>query len=245
MPQTHIERPSFFLFMTEMIRAWFERVRSIKFRNKAEGFTQGDQHPVLVIPGLLGNDKSTKPLRKFIEKLNYKVFGWELGTNLANLEDLRTLSYQLQKIYHTYGQKVSLIGWSLGGIYARKLAKDHPEMIRQIITLGSPFSKLDAPSYGMWTIKLLTRSREFVIPEAHREWVEALPEPLPIPTTSIYTKQDGVVPWQVCMEECEDEIHQNIEISGSHVGLVANKQALEIIADRLPFKKENWVKYST
>jgi len=244
MSNTQLQKPPLFLFLTEVFRAWYERLSSIKFRQKADQFQVGDDHPVLVIPGLLGNDKSTKPLRNFVEKCNYTSYGWELGTNLANLDDLQNLSKQLQNIYKKHNQKISLIGWSLGGIYARKLAKDHPHMVRQIITLGSPFCKVDAPSYGMWTVKILNRSREFIIPEEHREWVSALPDPMPIPTTSIFTKEDGVVPWQICKEAYEDDIHQNIEISGSHMGLVANKQALAIIANRLPYSKDNWVKYS-
>ena len=136
---------------------------------------------------------------------------------------------------------MSIIGWSLGGVFAREIAKRKPKLIRQIITLGSPFNGITMPNNAMWLYELLTdgRGTEDVDPDLLKE----LPKPAPVPTTAIYSKEDGVVPWETCLEDVEDELHQNIQVRGSHLGLGVNPAVLEIIKDRLMLSEKNWTHF--
>ncbi len=103
---------------------------------------RGDGHPVLVLPGLLASDLSTRPLRSFLNAQGYAAHGWKQGRNLglrAGIED--GMLERVEELHERYGhRKISVVGWSLGGIYARQLAKRAPEKVRSVISLGSPFA---------------------------------------------------------------------------------------------------------
>jgi pimeloyl-ACP methyl ester carboxylesterase len=225
-----IKKPALFWYLTEGIRATFELLRCLVFMAfyRYPNPPKSDGRPVMVIPGFLGNDLSTRLLRKFIGKLGYTVYGWELGTNLGNLNDLKTLSARVKSLQTQHGEKISLIGWSLGGIYARELAKENPQAVRRIITLGSPFSDLEAPNHARWIFDLINKGEQL-----DAQWSAKIPLPAPVPTTAIYSKQDGIVPWAACMEQMPDAAHQNIEVRGSHFGLPANIAVFQIVKTRL------------
>lgn len=236
-----IKRPSIFLFLTEIWRAVKELMRVLPFIKKYKVQQKGDGHTVFIIPGLLASDTSTKPLRKFLDKIGYKTLGWGLGTNLADLEQLNIIAEKVNHLYDEYQEPISLIGWSLGGVYAREIAKEHPEKIRQVITLGSPFNGIMEPNNANITFEFIKWLKGY--PEVDEHFVATLPNPAPVPSTAIYSKKDGIVPWQTCMEKKEDATHQNIECTASHLGMGANIQVLEIIADRLNYAEKNWVRY--
>ena len=100
-----------------------------------------DGHPLLVLPGLVASDVSTRPLRTFLKTRGYAVCGWRLGRNLGLRDGVQDAMVDLvHELNNTHGRTVSLVGWSLGGLYARQLAKMMPERVRQVITLGSPFA---------------------------------------------------------------------------------------------------------
>src|SRR5260370_37136654 len=104
------------------------------------GAPRGDGHPVLVLPGLVASDTSTRPLRSFLKSRGYAVSGWRQGRNLGPRDGVQRAMVDLvHELNDTHGRKVSLIGWSLGGVYARQLAKVMPDRVRSVITLGSPF----------------------------------------------------------------------------------------------------------
>lgn len=232
-----VERPSFFWLFTELGRAVTELGFFIPYRKFLAEKNYGDKHPVLVLPGFMASDMSTKPLRKFLAQSGYKVYGWDLGRNTAKVEFLDLLTEKLESIYATHGEKISLVGWSLGGVFARQLAKAKPELIRQVITLGSPFKGINEPNNVAWIYNLISDGKR--VEDTDPVLFEDIPLPAPVPTTAIYTKEDGIVPWQLCLEE-EDEIHQNIQVRGSHIGLGVNPTVLEIIGDRLLHTRENW-----
>ena len=125
----------------------------------------------------------------------------------------------------------------MGGIYARQIAKRNPEYVRQIITLGSPFGGITEPNNVSWIYNLLTWSR---VEEVDPWLIKDLPLAAPVPTTAVFSKQDGIVPWEVCKEPEEDEWHQNVEVRGSHLGLGVNPAVLAILADRLQYKQKDW-----
>jgi len=241
--QEPVKKPSFFWGITEGGRALLELGSYLPYRMLNKLPKDGDGHPVLILPGFLASDFSTIPLRSFVDKLGYTVYGWGQGRNLANEEYVDLLLEKVDKIHEKHQSKISIIGWSLGGIYARQLGKEKPEKIRQIITLGSPFKGLTEPNNVRWLYDLLNKGEglSHVTPEL----IADIPNPAPVPTTAIYSKQDGVVPWQFCMEEQENEIHQNIEVTGSHLGYAVNHQVLEIVADRLKYREENWVHFKS
>jgi len=233
-------KPSLFWLLTEGGRASIEYGFNIPYSIFNRHKDSGDGHPVLVLPGFMTTDFSTRPLRRFLSKSGYSPYGWDLGRNYAKERFLDELITKLEKMYLNYKQDISLIGWSLGGIYARQLAKERPNLIRQIITLGAPFKAVHKPNHAQWMYKILTNGQG--LNSVDPELLADIPLPAPVPTTSIYSKQDGIVHWKVCLED-EDALHQNIEVTGSHIGLGVNNTVLDIIANRLKQSTENWVHY--
>jgi pimeloyl-ACP methyl ester carboxylesterase len=198
---------------------------------------RGDGHPVLVLPGFTAGDLSTAPLRRFLESRGFHAHGWKQGRNLGMRTglDLR-MARRLRGIYWRFGCKVSLVGWSLGGIYARELARQHPDQVRQVITLGSPFN-LSARANHAWRLYELL-SGESVDDE--QELLERLREPLPVPTTAVYSRTDGVVAWQTCVDDESRPHTENIEVPGSHCGLGFNPLVAFVLLDRLSQPEGFW-----
>jgi len=202
----------------------------------------GDGHPVLVLPGFTAADRSTAQLRWLLRQLGYRTYGWRLGTNLGPTPAVVTgLDDRIRRIRQSNdNQPISVIGWSLGGIFARVMARENPEYFRQVITLGSPFrTRMGDRSAvsGLW---------DSVSPLHDQDYLQAFASddrpPLHMPTTSIYTRTDGVVNWRLCLEE-RSPIAQNIEVFGSHSGLAFNSAVGYVIADRLSQPAGNWRRF--
>ncbi|MEP7181952.1 MAG: alpha/beta hydrolase [Betaproteobacteria bacterium] len=196
---------------------------------------RGDGHPVLVFPGLIAGDLSTAPLRRYIEDRGYAAHPWKLGRNLGPRDGVmeRCLA-RLKQLRREHGQKVSLIGWSLGGIYARELAKLAPKDVRLVITLGTPFTG-HPKATNAWRLYEWMAGHKLGSAEFHGP----LRAPPPLPTTSIYSRSDGIVAWQCSVEKAGPQA-ENIEIESSHVGLGLNGLALYAIADRLAQPEGSW-----
>ncbi|MGB0907690.1 MAG: lipase family alpha/beta hydrolase [Maricaulaceae bacterium] len=207
---------------------------------------KGDGHPVVVCPGFMASDKSTKFLRAFLKSRNYQTFGWELGRNFGP----KTVGHQgellvdrIRSIHEETGQKVSLVGWSLGGVLARETAKKMPDEVRQVITLGSPFGGAPKTSNIAGLYKALT-GHDFGADEDYRELEANLHRaPEHVPSTSIFSKTDAIVSWKACLEP-KSEITQNIEVYASHCGLGMNPLVFSLLADRLVLNKDNWQKFN-
>ncbi|TFV57942.1 alpha/beta hydrolase [Geodermatophilus sp. DF01-2] len=197
----------------------------------------GDGHPVLVLPGLLASDTSTRTLRAVLRRLGYRVHGWRLGRNIGpTAQCVEGMRARIDDLSDRYGQPISLVGWSLGGIFARDLARRTPDSVRQVVTLGSPF-RLVRHSQSRAS-KVFDRYSHLHV--EHR----TLPlEPdgcsLPVPSTSIYSRLDGIVHWQTCLDtpgkQCE-----NIAVHASHLGLGHHPAALYALADRLAQPEGTW-----
>lgn len=206
----------------------------------------GDGHPVLIIPGLGAADGSTHYLRNFLDDLGYEAFPWGQGRNYGprnGMEDMaKRLTDLVQSIYRdTGGQQVSLVGWSLGGIYAREIAKKCPDEVRQVITLGTPFKMMSLALPVEKFYEILSKDKSHKDPTI----IGQLKEPPPVPFTSIYSKTDGVVPWQCSIEDPSPYV-ENIEIPyASHLGLGHNPMTMFVVANRLKQTKDNWVPFST
>ncbi len=195
----------------------------------------GDGHPVLVFPGLAASDLSTGPLRRYLKGRNYAPHRWRQGRNLGPRPGvLAKCERAVLQLRERYGRKVSLIGWSLGGIYARETAKQLPDAVRSVITLGTPFAGHPRAT-NAWQLY------EFVSGEtvdSRRDWDEIRKAP-PVPTTSIYSSTDGIVAWQ-CSVQDAGPLTENIEVEASHIGLGVNPAVLYAIADRLAQAEGQW-----
>ncbi len=220
-----IKRPALWLHLSEFFRAVRERMRAGKFLRTHQSLKKIHGYPILVIPGFMASQTSTAPMRELLDRLGYHTIDWGLGRNYARLEEIDILSDKIERIHKEYDQKLTIIGWSLGGIYARRLATLHPEKTRRVITLGSPYRHLEAPNYANWLYQLFqqTRSKD---KRQEPKWVEELKLPISVPSIAIYSKTDGIVPWQACMDEEDPTDHKNIEVQGSHIGLGMNQEVL-------------------
>jgi len=198
----------------------------------------GDGHPVLVLPGLAAGDESTVVLRSFLAARGYAAYPWDHGVNLGLRTGVLGFVHQrLLALAHEHGRKVSLIGWSLGGIFARELAKQSPSVTRMVITLGSPFTGHPRETNAWRTYEYFT-GHKIGAPEIH----EPLRAPPPVPTTSIWSRTDGVVSWR-CSIERSHEHAENIEVNASHVGLGMHPAVLFAIADRLAQPEGEWAPF--
>ena len=236
-----IAPPSALLALTELPRAIAEwSSLAVSMGTLLATSPRGDGHPVLVLPGFMTSDTSTRVLRRFLRMLGYDAHTWNLGRNLGTRaigQQGEHLIERLREIHEDTGQTVSLVGWSLGGVMARLLARKAPDAVRQVVTLGSPFAG-SPKATNVWRLYELMSGSRIDDPNhrAHMAEVAARPD---VPCTAIYTKGDGVVAWQVCQEE-ETATSENIEVHGSHIGLGVNPSVLYAVADRLAQKPGAW-----
>jgi pimeloyl-ACP methyl ester carboxylesterase len=191
---------------------------------------RGDGHPVLTLPGFLATDLSMVPMRRYLAELGYDTHAWRMGRNTGGVTRMRdALRDRLRAVFTETGRKVSLIGWSLGGVYARDLALQAPEMVRYVVTLGSPFAGDVRATNATRLYEAL--SGETVDPNSGLS--KEVAGDLPVPTSAIYSKADGVVNWRISRLR-PSATAENIEVYlASHVGLGVNPAALWAVADRL------------
>lgn len=198
---------------------------------------RGDGHPVMVLPGFTASDLSTTLLRAFLRRRGYDARGWTLGRNLGFSTQLELrMARRLQNLCWRTGRKVSLVGWSLGGIFARELARRHPEMVRQVITLGSPFAA-SPRSTNVW--RLYERITGQSVDDLDPELLQRMRLAPPVPSTAIYSRSDGIASWRACIEP-EAPHTDNVRVPGSHCGLGHNPWAVYVIADRLAQPDGAW-----
>lgn len=233
-----IEPPSSWLLAAE-VRAAGELLAGLMMHLPVKHMSaRGDGHPVLVIPGLGASDRSMALMRKFLGSLGYQTYDWEMGRNRGFRHETQVaLQQRLHTIYNQQKQKVSVIGQSLGGVYARELAKAAPAQIRQVITLGAPFSGHPLATSGIRLYEWLSGEK---IEDLDFERHHAICSTPPVPTTSVYSKLDGIVAWQCSIER---GVHQteNVHLRGaSHCGMACSPAAMYLLADRLAHKPDHW-----
>jgi len=242
-PAARIEPPSKLLALSELPRALAELGALPWAAPLLLNAPRGDGHPVLVLPGFITTDASTSLLRRYLELLGYAPYGWELGRNLGPKAIGRQgekLIERLEAIYAETGRKVSIIGWSLGGVMARQVARRRPDMVRQVISLGSPFTGDPRATNVLRAYESLSGQR-IGDHDTQAQLRESATTP-PVPSTAIFTKADGIVAWQNCCEP-EDAATDNIEVYGSHCGLGINASVLYAIADRLAQPEGEWAPF--
>lgn len=203
---------------------------------------RGDKHPVLVIPGFTSGDSTTAPLRHILKKMGYKPYKWRGGINLG-LKDktAKRLARRLKKIYEKNGhQKVSLVGHSLGGIYARVLAQEYPEMVRDVITVDTPFGVgMDRSTTAPLVVNTIIRLSDAKFSLDNPGIPERMLTPPEQPTTSIFSKIDTVAGWQACLNP-ETAHTENIEVHASHIGSIWHQETVAAILERLAEPEGQW-----
>ena len=199
---------------------------------------RGEPHPVLVLPGLMASDVSTQALRAWLRRLGYPVVGWALGRNRGpTAQVISELPLLLDRLAGEHGTSVSIVGWSLGGIYARRLARKAPRQVRQVISLGSPIGLAGADgSPGGRAYRRLAPVRADGRLSAPRT---SLARPLPVPSTAVYSKWDGVVDWRACRQK-PGPTSENVAVRSSHLGMGHDPAVLWVVADRLAQPRADW-----
>ncbi|MGG5259885.1 esterase/lipase family protein [Phycicoccus avicenniae] len=198
----------------------------------------GDGHPVIVLPGFLAGPESTVFLRQHLRRLGYRVHDWRQGRNLgASPELAERLEDLLLEVYDRYGRRVSLVGWSAGGIYAREMARALPDYTRSVITLGSPFRHHPAATRAWAMYRMMNRHNlDLMFTE---EALALRAGPLQVPTTSIWSRTDGIVAWECCVLD-EGPTAENVEVSATHLGYGHQLETLHVVADRLAQPEGAW-----
>ncbi len=241
----YVPPPSLWLSLTEVHRAAAEILSLGLSRRVLERLApEGDGHPIMVLPGFFGSDAYNTALRRFLARRGYAVHGWGQGVNLGPrdgvLEELRSRFLDLAD---RYGEPLSLVGHSLGGIFARELAREHPDRVRHVISLGSPFGEgRMTGSVPARLFSALNPPQEIPVEE------ELLSTPPPVPTTAIYSRGDGIVNWRTTLQAEGHAQTQSIRVRGSHCGMTLNPAIWYLVAECLalgagswqPFERANW-----
>jgi pimeloyl-ACP methyl ester carboxylesterase len=218
-------------------RAWFELAALVPAFPALASAPRGDGHPVLVLPGFLASDRSTRALRWFLRERGYHAHAWRLGRNVGPTPDtVQGLVARLDALHERHGRKVSIVGWSLGGIYARELARAFPDKVRLVITLASPLRDPEATNVAR--LARLGIGRRPAGPSVPRR----LDAPLSVPVTSFYSETDGIVAWQSCLDR-ESARAENLAVRSSHCGMGHHPTVLLAIADRLAQPEGSWRPY--
>jgi pimeloyl-ACP methyl ester carboxylesterase len=204
---------------------------------------RGDGHAVVVFPGFAASDATTVPLRAFLDNHGYDAHGWKLRFNFGPRRGVLEASIErVRRFRRESGRKVSLVGWSLGGIFAREIARIIPEDVRCVITLGSPFTGHPRAN-NVWRVYEIVSGHRLDDDHAMQH-VRAAP---PVPTTSIFSRTDGIVAWQCCLQPAGPHT-ESIEVQSSHAGIGMHAAAWYAVADRLaqeegrwqPFHRDGW-----
>lgn len=173
---------------------------------------RGDGRAVMVVPGFRANDTSLLPLRRFLTQRGHDARPWGLGTNTGDLDALLEQTQEsVLRLAEETGRAVNIVGWSLGGVYARETARDQPDTVHRIATLGTP---LLGPRYTLG---------HTAYPEAELQRIEAMIDErhqrlIDVPVKTIYSCNDGIVDWRTCLDRHTPGA-VNVEVSSSHIGM--------------------------
>lgn len=235
--------PHRLLTAAEPCRAGFEALALFTLAPVLALAPRGDGHSVLVLPAFATNDHSTGLLRMFLAQRGYDARSWDLGWNLDHKtvgEQGEIIVRRIAALWKESGRKVSLVGWSLGGVIAREAARRMPGKVRNVITLGSPFAGDPSANAIRGLYEYL--SGNIIDSPATRERFANGRQTLPMPSTAVFSRTDGIAAWQNCIGE-ENAISENIEVVSSHFGLVVNPAVLHLVADRLAQPENAWRRF--
>lgn len=201
---------------------------------------RADSKVVMLIPGFMAGDATLIPLAHFLRLLGHRtVFSGITSNSRCPRDTLRDLTKRLTRAHERFGQRIVVIGQSLGGVYARALARENPDLVERAITLGSPIRRpRDYANHAVaniaTSVAVLRGKANGCLSENCECGLRITDEaPVDVPITVVYSRTDGVVHWQACVDNTGMPNVENVEILGSHCGMAVNVQAFHIIADRL------------
>ena len=234
-----VPRPSLWQSVMEF-RALFEVMSIVPAKPLLKLAPTGEGQPVLVFPGFFAADRSTARLRNYLNSKGFKAYAWEQGRNPGLSEELyQRLETRLRELFAEHGCKVSLVGWSLGGLYARLLAHRLPQQVRQVVTLGSPFNVSQKGAVSSAVERLYERMNPNQRDDPLLQQEEFWQQPPPVPSTAIYSEGDGVAHWSFCVDP-EDDATENLHVPSSHLGMTHNPLVMYAVADRLAQAEGEW-----
>lgn len=239
--ERRVRRPASVWTVAEPLRAPWE-LASYALASPWLGLgPKGDGHPVIVLPGFLADDRSTVGLRRAMGRRNLHAVGWGLGTDVGPSEEIVDgVPRLIEKLAAEHGTTVSLVGWSLGGILAREFTRMRPGLVRDVITLGSPYQLRVSDAPDLTSVgRIFHGLRGLHVTDLDHLPRESDRPPLPCPSTSIYSRTDGVVPWQACISPAGPRA-ENIEVACSHLGLGFDPLTLMVVIDRLVQPEGRW-----
>ncbi|MCC6622734.1 MAG: alpha/beta fold hydrolase [Deltaproteobacteria bacterium] len=235
-------------------RVLAELPRFLLATRRLDHLPRGDGHAVVVVPGWGLDDTPTLPMRLALGRLGYAVHGWGLGRNVGagrRAELAARFDRRLAELHDIHGGPVSLVGWSLGGVVAREAARRQPRVVRRVVSLGSPINGDPAANNVTTFLRLIGRDRASRAGSASRDAAslagsasrdaasldrkrfEERRAPPPVACIAVHTKTDGVVAWRCSLEEPAPHT-DNVEVRGSHAGLIVNVEVLAVLAHHLP-----------
>jgi len=232
-----------------ILRYFFNPIEAMKGNCLVEKWTKkintesnADGHPVIIISGGgMKGKRSLNLLNRFLKKNGYNSRIVKLAKEVGEAKNFNRLSKEVEQLHQETDELVTLIGWSLGGIYARLLAQKNSENVRQLITLSAPFYGMNTLDNATWWFKLVYEGAK--MKNLDPRILANLRKKVSVPSTAFYSKDDEIVAWKSCIEKEEDELHQNIEMSGSHLDIILKEETLMIILDRLKHEESNWKKF--
>ena len=230
--------------LMELGRIFWEVGSGYMMKPLLRSMPRGDGHSVMTLPGFMATNNSTRPMRSLLADLGYEAHGWDSGRNVRVNEELLTkLEAQLDRLAQDSGRKVSLIGWSLGGVLARELAKLMPEHVRQVVSLGSPITDDRNHTNAARLFKFFNGDEPEKLRGGQFQGLDIAP---PVPTTSILTKTDGIVHWRGSVQhphKTNGYPSENIVVYASHCGLGVNPSVMIALADRLAQDEGDWAPF--
>jgi len=208
----------------------------------------GDGHPVLAIPGFSAGDSATYMMRQFLANRGYRPYAWNLGRNIGPLAGLESrMVDRVKALADQHGEPVSVIGWSLGGLFARYLGHQVPDHIRTVITMGSPIGIKEG---GSNISPMVLRMADGVMPARLKAMSSSRNVGLwrntpPVPTTAMYSISDGAAHWTDMCDPLEHDKSENVRVPGTHLGLTHNPFVYWVLANRLAQEPREWDKYQS
>lgn len=233
--------PAVGLAIAELPRALFELLCLLPGHLFLKRAPRGDGHPVITLPGYRSDDTAMLAMRRYLARWGYKPYPWGLGTNLGigyqRIDYEKRMLEKLENVVEKHGEPATLIGWSQGGVIAREVTKQRPDLVRQVIVLGSPLA--DAPE-ATTVFRIFQRTSAEEITNELMSMMREVASPLPhVRCICIYSNSDGIVAADIAQDLVSPNV-ENIRVTSSHLGMVVNPMVLFIIADRLSQTEDDW-----
>ena len=240
-PRTRARPPALGYAIAELPRALFELVCLLPGHLLLKRAPRGDGHPVITLPGYRSDDSAMLALRRYLGRWGYAPYPWGLGANLGigyqRIDYETRMLAKLEAVVDKHGEPASLVGWSQGGVIAREVTKQRPDLVRQVIVLGSPLA--DAPE-ATTLFRVFRRTSAEEITNELMSMMREVASPLPdVRCICIYSNSDGIVSADIAQDLVSPNV-ENIRVTSSHLGMVVNPMVLFVIADRLSQPIDGW-----